>query len=177
MKKNILVFCGSLRKESVNHAILKHIALHFSDTINVEIYDKTGELPVFNPDLDTENPPPIIQALRTKITEADGVIISTPEYVFSLPGNLKNLLEWNVSTTVFANKPIALIVAAASGQKAFESLSLVMSTITVSPIPDDLKVLFKGIGRKINQEGFIEDEKIKNQIAILLKAFLQKLEE
>ena len=128
-----------------------------------------------NPDLEGDLLPPIVKALQAKIKAADGIIISTPEYVFSLPGNLKNFLEWHVSTTLFSGKPVALIVAAASGKKAMESLDLVMSTITVGAIPDDLKLLLQGIGGKIDQEGLISDEVLKTKITQLISAFQQIL--
>ena len=71
---------------------------------------------------------------RKSIEEADAVLICTPEYVFSLPGILKNALEWTVSTTVFSDKPTALLTASSSGEKAHESLLLVMKTLGLSLI-------------------------------------------
>ncbi|MBS0619548.1 MAG: NAD(P)H-dependent oxidoreductase, partial [Spirochaetes bacterium] len=69
------------------------------------------------------------QELREKIALADAVIIGTPEYVFSVPAILKNALEWCVASTVFTDKPTALIVAASAGEKTFEQLSLILKTI------------------------------------------------
>ncbi len=171
MKKKILAIAGSVRKNSVNKALLGYIANTFSEVCAIEIYDQVEQLPIFNPDLEGDLMPAIITELQAKIVAADGVIISTPEYVFSLPGNLKNLLEWNVSSTVFLEKPVALIVAAASGLKAFESLDLVMSTITCSPIPDELKAHFQGIGKKVSIDGEILDIEIIEKINSLMKAF------
>jgi NAD(P)H-dependent FMN reductase len=57
-------------------------------------------------------------AFRKKIEDADGVLICTPEYVYSLPGSLKNAVEWMVSTTLFTDKPAALITAASSGTES-----------------------------------------------------------
>lgn len=175
MKKQILAIAGSVRKASINKALLNYIAKKFEEELSVEIYDKVGQLPIFNPDLEGDLLPPIIKALQAKIKAADGIIISTPEYVFSPPGNLKNLLEWHVSTTLFSGKPVALIVAAASGKKAMESLDLVMSTITEGAISDDLKLLFQGIGGKVNKDGVISDKVLKTRINQLVKAFEQEL--
>lgn len=175
MKKQILAICGSVRKGSFNQALLKYIKQSFRDELSIEIYDKMEALPIFNPDLEGPLLPPIVKALQQKIEQADGVIISTPEYVFSLPGNLKNLLEWNVASTIFSKKPVALIVAAASGEKAFESLDLVMATITCQPIPSELKLLFKGIGNKINANGNLTDAKMVDEIKALMIAFSQSI--
>jgi len=171
MKKKILAISGSVRKVSINTAILKYIQANFKEHLVIEIYDKVDRLPIFNPDLTAELLPPIIQALQTKIANADGVIISSPEYIFSLPGNLKNLLEWNVATTVFANKPTAIIIAAASGHKAFASLALVMSTITCAPIPNNLKLLLQGIGKKVDAHGQLNDKEVMAQIHQLMITF------
>ncbi len=176
MKKKILAIAGSVREKSVNKALLVYIANTFKEVVDVEIYDQVGQLPIFNPDLEGDLMPTIITELQSKITAADGIIISTPEYVFSLPGNLKNLLEWNVSSTVFFEKPVALIVAASSGAKAFESLDLVLSTITCGPIPDELKAHFQGIGKKISMDGEILDTEIIEKVEHLVKAFLRVID-
>ena len=84
MKKKILAISGSVRKASINTAILRHIQESYQEDLVIEIYDKVDQLPIFNPDLTDELLPPIIQSLQTKIANADGVLISTPEYVLSL---------------------------------------------------------------------------------------------
>lgn len=175
MKKQILAISGSVRKASVNQAILRYLQQAFTENLNIEIYDKVDQIPIFNPDLEEDLLPDIIKELQSKIAAADGIIISTPEYVFSLPGNLKNLLEWQVSTTLLSKKTVALIVAAASGKHAFQSLELVMSTITEGPIDDDLKLLLQGIGKKIDISGKISDEAVKLALYGLINAFIRKL--
>ena len=175
MKKQILAISGSVRKASVNLAILKYIKHTFKEELTIEIYDKVDQLPIFNPDLEGDLLPNIVKELQHKIATADGILISTPEYVFSLPGNLKNLLEWHVSTTLLSKKPVALIVAAASGKHAFQSLDLVLSTITDSPIQEDLKLLLQGIGKKVDDKGRITDEAVQSALQKLGKAFMEQL--
>lgn len=145
-KTKILAISGSTRKNSSNGAILNFIAEQYKEVLDVEIFDKIDKLPHFNPDLDNENPPNEIVDFRNLIQSADGVLVCTPEYVFSLPGSLKNTIDWNVSTTIFSNKPVAIIVAAASGEKALESLGLIMTTIE-SKISS--KLLIQGAKGKI----------------------------
>src|SRR5688500_10423432 len=110
----LLAISGSTRKNSSNERMLRAIAAQYSGQLEVEIYTRIDELPHFNPDATTGTLPPAVQELLAKIEQADGVLICTPEYVFSLPGALKNALEWTVATTVFSYKPVAFIVAAAS---------------------------------------------------------------
>ncbi|HEY6954034.1 MAG TPA: NADPH-dependent FMN reductase, partial [Flavisolibacter sp.] len=129
MKKTVLGICGSTRTQSANLFIIQYVASLMVNDVEFEVYDGLTQLPYFNPDLDKESAPAPVEAFRQKIKTADGVLICTPEYIFSLPGILKNAIEWCVATTVFSEKPVALITASASGAAAHQSLQLVMKTI------------------------------------------------
>src|SRR6187402_3552834 len=111
MKKKIFAICGSTRTNSANLQLLKAIAVLSVNEFEIEIYDQLAALPHFNPDTDNETPPEAVAILREKIKTCDGVLICTPEYIFSLPGSLKNAIEWMVSTTLFSHKPTAIITA------------------------------------------------------------------
>lgn len=175
-KKKILALSGSTKKQSVNLALLKAIAATYSERITVDLYDGIDRLPHFNPDKDTETPPESVTDFRKRIASADGVLICTPEYVFSLPGSLKNAIEWTVSTTIFSKKPVALIVAAASGEKALESLQLIMQTLDAT-IPENGSLLIKGAKGKIEPDGTITDVETEAQLDNLMDSFLRSLDE
>ena len=121
--KKILAISGSTRKTSTNHRILDYLktAVSEKDGFSIEIYPGVDTLPHFNEDLDKDPPASVIE-FRNALSGCDGVILCSPEYVFSLPGSFKNALDWLVSTTVLFQKPLAMIVAAASGEEAFRSL-------------------------------------------------------
>lgn len=173
-KKKILAVCGSTRVQSANLSIIEHIAGISATEMEFEIYNELSGLPYFNPDLDKDKAPGIVEELRSKIKNSDGVLICTPEYVFSLPGALKNLIEWCVSTTVFSEKPVALITASASGAKAHESLQLVMKTI-YADLRDDTQLLVQGAKGKIGADGRITDPLLLQQLSDLTSAFLYQL--
>lgn len=177
MKKKILAISGSTRKNSTNEFILKAIASLYSKELNIRIYNQLDELPYFNPDrVKNENDiPGKVKEFYRLIEEADGVLICTPEYVFSLPGVLKNALEWTVSTTLFSYKPFAFIIASASGEKAFEAMELIMKTLLQEPVGDDCKLLIKGAQGKINEEGEITDDHLKERIKKLVDVLMQKI--
>lgn len=156
-KIKILAITGSTRKNSSNYKILKYISDNIKTEFEVEIFEDLAEIPHFNPDLDNENPPENVASFRNKINEADGVLICTPEYVFSLPGSLKNALEWCVSTTIFSNKNTGLITASASGEKGHEQLLLIMKTLEAK-CQNNTQLLIQGIRGKINEEGKIINE-------------------
>jgi len=174
-KKKIIAVSGSTRKNSSNFKILKFISEHTNSQYEVEIFEDLESIPHFNPDLDTENPPEEVTLFRNKILIADGVIICTPEYVFSLPGSLKNALEWCVSTTVFSNKKVGLITASASGEKGHEQLSLIMKTIEAK-FDDKTQLLIQGIRGKLDDEGNIIDEKTLLNLREFIRNFEKHIE-
>ena len=176
LKKKVFAICGSTRIRSANLSIIQHIANLLRNEAEVEIYKGLSALPHFNPDLDKETAPEIVEALRNKIKNADGVLISTPEYVFSLPGALKNAIEWCVSTTIFSEKPVALITASASGVKAHESLQLIMKTIYAG-VRQETQLLIQGAKGKFSSEGTINDLVTAEQLENLSAAFLIQLNE
>lgn len=173
-KKKILAISGSTRKNATNHKILEFIAGKFSDILDIEIYDGVDKLPHFNPELDDNDLPKEVFQFREKIKKSDGILFCTPEYIFSLPGSLKNAIEWNVSTRLFANKPVAIIVASASGEKAFESLGLILETIEAK-IPLTSRLLIKGAKGKVNLDGSITDKNMLQEIDHLLSSFLKSM--
>lgn len=140
-----------------------------ADVFDMEIYNDLGSLPHFNPDIDKDPVPDAVVILREKIKEAEGVLICTPEYVFSLPGALKNAIEWMVSTTVFSEKPVALITASGLGQKAHEALQLIMKTIYAS-FDEQSTLLISGVRAKVKEEGIMDEETLR-QIRVLLSHF------
>ena len=172
--KNILAISGSLRSKSTNLTIIEHIAIMFSDKINVTIYHGLASLPAFNPDLESGAPIAEVEDFRCRIREANGVLICTPEYVFSIPGALKNALEWTVGTGDFAGKPTALITASSSGEKTHESLSLVLKTIEAK-ITKNTALLISGARTKVNS-GAITDAPTIEAVKLLIESLLENID-
>ncbi|WP_369185738.1 NADPH-dependent FMN reductase [Streptomyces sp. Y1] len=115
----ILAISGSLRANSHNTALL-HAARKFNPGgLDIEVYDRLREIPPYDFDLDTaEARPAVVQELRDRITAADGLLIATPEFNYSVPGVLKNAIDW-VSTDwskseglPLQRKPTAILGAA-----------------------------------------------------------------
>jgi len=108
---SIVTLCGSARKESYNAALLRALPnIASGDFVFVE-GPSVADVPVYDHDLERVSGfPSVITALATMIREADGVLIASPEYNYSVPGGLKNLLDW-VSRTPnqpFAGKPVLI---------------------------------------------------------------------
>jgi chromate reductase len=111
---SVLGICGSTRKASMNRALLVSVGECLPEGTGFSLYDSLETLPIFNSDLAD---PPSVVALKAAITAADGVIISVPEYNYSIPGGLKNALDWvsrPPASSPLRGKPVGL-VGAASG--------------------------------------------------------------
>lgn len=175
-KKRILAISGSTRSNSSNEKILQYLEEQLPSDYEMDFLESIALLPHFNPDLDKDPVPDEIKRFRHKIEAADGILICTPEYVFSMPGSLKNALEWQVSTMLFAEKPCAFVVASSSGQMAFKELELVLETIGASIAPK-AKALLSGIKSKFNKTGELADEKAKALLNDLLTDFLDSIPE
>ncbi len=124
----IIAICGSLRAQSSNLALLRAATI----AADVQIYDGLANLPHFNPDDDVEGatPPPAVVALRAMLADADGILISSPEYAHGVPGSLKNALDWLVSDGALVGKPVALINASpVGGEFARDSLVETLRTM------------------------------------------------
>ena len=124
----ILAISGSLRASSTNTALLKAAAALAPDEIELSIFRGLGDLPLFNPDLDTGVPPAAVAQFRSQLQESSGVIITSPEYAHGVPGVLKNALDWLVASGELYQKPVALFNASLRGNYAQASL---VETLTV----------------------------------------------
>lgn len=172
-KLNILGISGSTKSKSTALSILEFLGKEYNQEIELKIYNGISKLPHFNPELEKQLPTAVLE-LRQLIENADGIIFCTPEYVYSLPGSLKNLIEWNVSTVLFSSKPVAMIVAAASGKKAFESLDLILTTIE-SSLCEESKLLIQGAKGKLNNDGEIEDQEIIEKLNKVILSLIQTI--
>lgn len=168
--KNIFVINGSASDNSSNQKLIDNIAYLTKDIFKLIVFNDLKTLPHFDPKLSDTNTPKIITDLRHDIKIADGIIICTPEYVFSIPSGLKNALEWCISTTIFSDKPTALITASANGEKGHEELQLIMRTV-MAKFTIDATLLIQGIKGKINEQGNITDTKTKDDLLKFIEAF------
>jgi chromate reductase len=111
-KVKILGFAGSLRKGSFNKMLLRAAVEVAPDEVELEVFDLDG-IPPFNQDLES-SPHEKVTAFKEKVKSADGVLIVTPEYNYSVPGILKNALDAAsrpYGTSPFEGKPVAIMGA------------------------------------------------------------------
>lgn len=117
MPIKILAISGSLRKASFNTALLNQIARHLDDRAEVEFAD-IGAIPHYDGDLDVGDGPEAVQRFKAQVAAAHAVIIATPEYNYSIPGVLKNAIDWAsrpAFKSVFAGKKVGVCSASMAG--------------------------------------------------------------
>jgi chromate reductase, NAD(P)H dehydrogenase (quinone) len=135
----ILGISGSLRTHSTHHTLLRAIK-QMRPHKELSLYSRLELLPPFNPDQDAEGSPmhPEVKRLRAAVRQAEGVVFSTPEYAHGIPGTLKNLLDWLVSSGELNQKPVILWSASPSGaQHVHEQMLQVLRAL-------DAKLAFEG---------------------------------
>ncbi len=170
MRKKILAIIGSANKNSSNLKLVNWIERNKHANFDLLVFDRLSTLPHFDPDLSDSKPPAQIIKLRKEIVSSDGIIICTPEYVFSIPSGLKNAIEWCVSTTIFQQKPCGLITASAHGEKGHEELKLIMKTIEAR-FTDNTTLLIQGIKGKVDENGNIKDTKTETDLINFIESF------
>lgn len=168
---------GSLRRGSFNRALLRAAAEVSPRGVEIRIFERLGEIPLFNADVEAEGDPEPVVALKSAIREADALLISTPEYNYGIPGVLKNAIDWASrppDMSVLKGKPAAVMGATpgmtgtARAQLALRQAFLFTETYAVL----QPEVLVARAYEKIDAEGRLKDEATRNFIRELLDALV-----
>jgi NAD(P)H-dependent FMN reductase len=114
----VLVLLGSLRAASINRQLAELAVEAAPDGVSLQLFDRLGELPFYNEDIDNNDVAEPVTALRAAAADADAALVVTPEYNGSIPGVLKNAIDWlsrPFGNGALKDKPVA-VVGAAHGQ-------------------------------------------------------------
>jgi NAD(P)H-dependent FMN reductase len=115
---NVLVLLGSLRAASINRQLAELAVESAPEGVSLQLFDRLGELPFYNEDIDNDDVPEPVVTLRAEAADADATLVVTPEYNGSIPGVLKNAIDWlsrPFGDSALKDKPLA-VVGAAGGQ-------------------------------------------------------------
>lgn len=172
---SIFGFAGSLRKGSYNKALLR-VALEMVPTdATLEVFDLEG-IPPFNQDLENQ-PPQRVKEFKTKIRAADAILIATPEYNYSIPGILKNAIDWAsrpYGDNALDGKP-AGIMGASIGMlgTARAQYHLRQSFVWLNVYPLNApEVMVPFANEKVDQNGNIVDQKTREKVKELLESLV-----
>src|SRR5690349_5292644 len=108
----VLVLLGSLRAASINRQLADLAIESAPDGVSLQLFDRLGELPFYNEDIDTDEVAEPVVALRAAAAEADAALVITPEYNGSIPGVLKNAIDWlsrPFGNGALKDKPLAVV--------------------------------------------------------------------
>jgi chromate reductase, NAD(P)H dehydrogenase (quinone) len=164
----IAAISGSLRAGSSNTAALRAAARLAPAGVEVILFDGIAALPFFNPDLDGEEVPPPVGAMRVLIGRVDGLLISSPEYA---PGVLKNALDWLVGSHEFPNKPVALINTSPRATHALAALTLTLETMAAR-IAKDACITLPLLGGGYDERGIVADPALADPLRQAMASFV-----
>ncbi|MEU9335679.1 NAD(P)H-dependent oxidoreductase [Streptomyces sp. NPDC048290] len=122
----VLTLCGSLRADSLNSRLLRCLPALAPAAFSWRSYDGLGDLPLYDQDLDTDHPPPPVARFRRAVADAQGLVIATPEFNHSLPGVLKNAIDWASrpkADPALTGKPIVVLTATPARARGFRGLA------------------------------------------------------
>lgn len=175
-KLKILAISGSLKSTSSNTSILKALSRLKTQTVDFRIFTGLDELPHFNPEKEDGNF--AVKLFKQAIKESDGVIISTPEYAFGVPGTLKNALDWTVASGEFNEKPVIAISASPMYEGGLKAMASLLLTLNALGTQMDAKshLCIPNILKKINQDAEIMDEEAKQNLIFLYDHLLAVIE-
>jgi chromate reductase, NAD(P)H dehydrogenase (quinone) len=167
----LLGISGSLRAASSNTAVLEAAARLAPAGVNVELYQRLGELPHFNPDFDNEKLPAIVGELRSLIGAVDGLLVSSPEYARGVPGSLKNALDWLVGSFEFPNKFVALINVSPRATHAQASLTTTLETMSARIILE-ASVTLPLLGTSLGADEIVATPELADPLRRAIAAFV-----
>jgi len=171
----VLGMCGSLRKSSFNRAALRAAAELLPDGMTLTVAD-IAAIPLYNEDVRQAGFPPPVQSLREAIAAADALLFATPEYNYSMPGVLKNAIDWasRPPDQPFNGKPVA-IMGATSGLwgTSRAQYHLRQSCVFLNMLPiNKPEVLIAQAQTKFNDKGELTDETTRKLIKEHLEALI-----
>ncbi len=172
----VLGISGSLRRDSYNRKLLRAAEALLPPFVELEVWDELKAVPPFDEDDELGPEPEAVASLREAVAEADALLIATPEYNASIPGQLKNAIDWvsrPFASTPLRNTP-ALVVGASTG--AFGAvwsqaeLRKVLATAGARVVEADVAV--GHAQEKFDEAGRLADEELREQLAEALGVLL-----
>lgn len=172
----ILGIAGSLREASYNRGVLRAAKELAPEGSSIDIFELDG-IPGFNQD-EEQNPPEKVAEFKQKIREADAILFVTPEYNYSVPGVLKNAIDWAsrpYGDSAWNGKPAAIMGASIGGiatARAQYHLRQMMVFLNMFPI-NQPEVMIGKAGEKFDEQGNLTDEATKKYIRRLLESLVE----
>jgi chromate reductase, NAD(P)H dehydrogenase (quinone) len=174
----ILAIPGSLRRDSHNRKLLRAAAELLPRDVELEIWDGLKAVPPYDEDDDNDPAPAAVARLRDAIAGADALLIATPEYNSSIPGQLKNALDWAsrpIATSVLRNKPVAVVGASTGAFGAVWSQAELRKVLAATGARvAEAEVALGHAHERFDEDGRLLDENIREELAEVLETLLDE---
>ena len=165
----VLGISGSLRRDAWNRKVLRAAGELLPDGVELELWDGLKDVPPYDEDDDVEPAPAAVARLRAAIAGTDAILFSTPEYNSSIPGVLKNAVDWAsrpLATSVLRNKPVAVVGASTGAFGAVwaqAELRKVLAATGARVVEGE--VAFGHAPTRFDEDGALVDEQLREQLA------------
>jgi chromate reductase, NAD(P)H dehydrogenase (quinone) len=172
----VLGISGSLRHDSHNTTLLRNAAALFGDEAEVVVWDGLKDVPAYDEDDDVAGAPAAVARLRTAVAGADAILIATPEYNSSIPGQLKNALDWvsrPLAANPLRNKPVAVVGASTGAFGAVwaqADLRKVLAAIGARVVEGEVAV--GHAPTRFDASGTLVDEALREQLGEVVQSLV-----
>ena len=164
MSWKILAVCGSFGRESSNMKLLQTAAFLAPDTLELIHFDGLRDLPLFDPDVVAVHPlPRPVQLWKEAVTACDAVLIASPEYGHSLPGGIKNGLDWLFASGEFHKKIVVITAAVVRPEQGVRGLAALRQTLEAAD------------ARVMSDSTIVRDEQFEEKVVELLAVLVEVL--
>lgn len=158
----ILAICGSLQEKSSNLALLQIAAAAAPAGVEVVFSDALRDLPHFNPELEANAENAVVNAWRAEVTASDALLIACPEYGHSLPGSLKNAIDWLIGSGELERKLVAITAAVPAKERGRLGLKALADTLAAVS------------ARLVGGEPIARGPSFESEVAALIKALVTR---
>ena len=173
----ILAISGSLRRLSYNRGLLRAAAEHAPEDVEIEIYDDLESLAPYNEDRENDRPE-TVEALMAKIEDADALLLATPEFNTTLPGQLKHLVDWGSRPygpdAALYGKPVAVIGASTTDYGAMWAQDTLRKALGIAGARvSDAELSVARAHEKFDENSNLTDEETLEQLEHVLRALAE----
>ncbi|CAA9449741.1 MAG: hypothetical protein AVDCRST_MAG80-2133 [uncultured Rubrobacteraceae bacterium] len=173
----ILGLAGSLRRASLHRGLIRAARELAPEGVAVEPYEKLGEIPFFNQDVEDEGDPAPVRDLKEKIREADAILIATPEYDYAIPGTLTTALDWALrSPSPLRHKPVGIVGASPGGSGTARGQMVLRQILLHAPayvLPEPQMLIPYARERFDVETGNLTDEQTRERMRRFLDALVE----
>ncbi len=172
----IVSLAGSLRRASIHRGLIRAAYGLAPGGVSIESFDRLGEIPFFNQDVEAEGDPAPVRDLKEEILAADAVLIATPEYDYAIPGVLTNALDWALrSPSPLRHKPVGIVGASPGGAGTARAQMVLRQILLHAPayVMPEPQMLISRSRKRFDERGDLIDEETRQRLRRFLVALVE----